>query len=122
MRKVASLLLFLVFCPNPLQAAQPVRAILVFPFENRSSRPDLYWISESFADVLSSRMVQPENYVLDRDERNAACAQIGMPIDTPLTLASEFKVAQTLGADWAVIGDFNTTGQSLTVHTQLLDV
>ena len=122
MRRLASLSLFLLFFPNLHLAAQPVRTVLVFPFENRSSRPDLYWISESFADVLSSRMVQPEHYLLDRDERNAACAQIGMPTDTPLTLASEFKVAQTLGADWAVIGDFNTTGQRLTVHAQLLDV
>lgn len=122
MRKIASLLFCLVFFPNLLPAAQSVRALLVFPFENRSSRPDLYWISESFADVLSSRMARKEIYVLDRDERNAACAQIGMPVDTPLTLASEFKVAQALGADWAVIGDFNTTEQRLTVHAQLMDV
>jgi tetratricopeptide (TPR) repeat protein len=67
-------------------------------------------------------MVRPENYALDRDERNAACVQIGLPIDTPLTLASEFKVAQTVGADWAVVGDFNITEQRLTVHAQLLDV
>jgi tetratricopeptide (TPR) repeat protein len=122
MRKVASLILYLLVCPNLFPAAQSVRAILVFPFENRSLHPDLYWISESFADVLSSRLVQPENYVLDRDERNAAITQMGMPIDTPLTLASEFKVAQTLGADWAILGDFSSTDKQLTVHARLLDV
>ena len=99
-----------------------MRSLLVFPFENLSPRADLNWISESFAQVLSSRLAQPDNYVLDRDERNAAYAQLGMPIDAPLTLASEFKVAQTLGVDWAILGNFNVTDNRLVAHAQLLNV
>ena len=48
--------------------------------------------------------------------------QLGMPIDTPLTLASEFKVAQTLGVDWAILGNFNVTENRMVVHARLLDV
>jgi Flp pilus assembly protein TadD/TolB-like protein len=95
---------------------------LVFPFDNQSPRADLNWISESFAQVLSARLSQADNYVLDRDERNAAYTQVGMPIDAPLTLASEFKVAQTLGVDWAVVGSFNVTDNRLDARAQLLDV
>jgi tetratricopeptide (TPR) repeat protein len=95
---------------------------MVFPFENLSPRADLNWISESFAQVLASRLPQPDNYVLDRDERNAACIQLGMPMDTPLTLASEFKVAETLGVDWAILGNFNVTDNRLVAHAQLLNV
>ncbi len=114
--------MLLLLFPWHLKGWSAVRGILVFPFENQSSRSDLNWISESFAEVLSSRLARPENYVLDRDERNAACAQLGMPIDTPLTLASEFKVAETLGVDWAILGNFNVTDNRLTARAQLLDV
>jgi tetratricopeptide (TPR) repeat protein/TolB-like protein len=99
-----------------------VRSLLVFPFENLSPRADLNWISESFAQVLSSRLSQADNYVLDRDERNAAYVQLGMPFDAPLTLASQFKVVQTLGVDWAIVGNFNVTDDRLVAHAQLLNV
>src|SRR5271166_4984417 len=107
MRRMAVLLLLLCSCPWQLRGSQEVRSLLVFPFENLSPRADLNWISESFAQVLSFRLPQPDNYVLERDERNAAYTQLGMPADVPLTIASEFKVAQTLGVDWAILGDFN---------------
>jgi Flp pilus assembly protein TadD/TolB-like protein len=122
MRRTFGLVLLLLFCPWQLRGSSEVRSLLVFPFENLSPRADLNWISESFAQVLSSRLPQPDNYVLDRDERNAAYTQLGLPVDAPLTLASEFKVAQTLGVDWAVLGHFNVTGNRLEVSAQLLDV
>jgi tetratricopeptide (TPR) repeat protein len=121
MRKALALICLL-FLPLELRASPEIRAILVFPFENLSPRVDLNWISESFAQTLSSRLVGPENYVLDRDERNAADLQLGMPPDAPLTLASEYKVAQTLGVDWAVVGSFKVEGNSLSARAQLLDV
>jgi tetratricopeptide (TPR) repeat protein len=122
MRRTVVLLSLILFCPWQLHGSSEVRSLLVFPFENLSPRSDLNWISESFAQVLSSRLSRPDNYVLDRDERNAAYAQLGMPADAPLTLASEFKVAQTLGVDWAILGNFNVTDNSLVARAQLLDV
>jgi tetratricopeptide (TPR) repeat protein/TolB-like protein len=122
MRRLAVIFLLLLCCPGRLRASSEVRSLLVFPFENLSPRADLNWISESFAQVLSTRLQQPDNYVLDRDERNAAYVQLGMPMDAPLTLASEYKVAQTLGVDWAIMGDFNVTDRLLVAHAQLLNV
>jgi len=122
MRRTVGFLLLLLFCPGQLRGSSEVRSLLVFPFENLSPRADLNWISESFAQVLSSRLPQPDNYVLERDERNAAYTQLGMPADAPLTLASEFKVAETLGVDWAILGNFNFTDNRLVAHAQLLDV
>jgi len=122
MRRVAGLLLLMVCCPWRLGASSQVRSLLVFPFENLSPRADLNWISESFSQILSSRLLQADNYVLDRDERNAAYTQVGMPVDTPLTLASEFKVAQTLGVDWAIVGNFSVTDNRLIARAQVLDL
>jgi len=115
-------LVLLLLVPCVLGAASEVRTVLVFPFENQGSRSDLNWISESFADILSSRLAGPQTYVLGRDERNAAYLQLGIPADTPLTLASEYKVAQTLGVDWAVVGSFEVAGDRLGARTLLLDV
>jgi tetratricopeptide (TPR) repeat protein len=121
MRKALGILLLLL-APLDLRGSGEVRTILVFPFENQSSRPDLNWISESFPVMLSSRLARPENYTLGREERDAACLQLGLSPETPLTLASEFRVAQTLGADWAIVGSFNVQGDLLTARAQLLDM
>ena len=122
MPRTIGLLLLLLFCPWQLHGSSEVKSLLVFPFENLSPRGDLNWMSESFAQVLSSRLPQPDNYVLDRDERNAAYAQMELPDDAPLTLASQFKVAQTLGVDWAILGNFDLRDNRLVARAQLLDV
>jgi tetratricopeptide (TPR) repeat protein len=121
MRKALRLLLLLLI-PWRVAAASEVHAVLVFPFENRSGRADLNWVSESFAETLSSRLSGPGFYVLERAERNAACDQLGIPADTPLTVASEYEVAQTLGVDWAVLGKFDVEQSALTASARLLDL
>jgi tetratricopeptide (TPR) repeat protein len=104
-------------------ATQPeTRTILVFPFQNLSPRPDLNWISEGFAEVVSSRLAGPNRYVLGREERTAAYEETGLPPAAPLTLASEYKVAETLGVDWAIVGNFVLQGDRLTARAQLLEM
>ncbi|SPE31411.1 putative Tetratricopeptide repeat protein [Acidobacteriia bacterium SbA2] len=121
MRKILQLFLLLLGSWQ-IAAASEVHAVLVFPFENRSTRADLNWVSESFAETIASRLSGPDFYVLNRTERDVACTQLGIPSDTPLTVASEFKVAQTLGADWVVFGRFNVEGAGLTATARLLDL
>lgn len=121
MRKTLRVLLLLL-APLNLRGSAEVHTILVFPFENLSSRPDLNWISEGFPVMFSSRLARPENYVLGREERNAACLQLGLSPETPLTLASEVKVTQTLGADWVIVGSFDVVGDRLTARAQLLEM
>lgn len=112
-------MLLLVACP--LQGAATARTILVFPFANQSHQANLNWISEGFAAFLSSRLAASDRYVLGRDERNAAYAQLELAPATPLTLASVYKVAETLGVDWAVVGSFAVAGDNLTAQARLLD-
>ena len=104
------------------EAAPETRTVLVFPFENRSARPDLDWLSEGFSEVISARLGGPSRYVLDRDERIAAYDELGVPADTALTLATDFKVAETLGVDWAVMGNFTVQADRLTARARLLDM
>jgi tetratricopeptide (TPR) repeat protein len=117
-----SLAVFFLLAAANLRAAGQPHTVLVFPFENRSARPELQWISESFADVVSSRLSASDRYVVARQERNAAFEQMEIPPGAPLTLASKYKLAETLGADWAVLGRFTVDGDRLTARAQLLDV
>jgi tetratricopeptide (TPR) repeat protein len=111
----------LLLLTSPLYGASTARTVLVFPFANQSNRTDLSWISEGIASILSARLAAPERYVLGREERDAAYAQIELAPGTPLTLASDYKVAETLGVDWAVVGSFDVVGHRLTSRAQLLD-
>ncbi|HEV2500395.1 MAG TPA: tetratricopeptide repeat protein [Terriglobia bacterium] len=122
MKRVIAILLLLFIIAPVLAAAPQTRTILVFPFENRSTSADLGWISEAFAQLLSTRLEGRGRFVLSRDERNVAYKQLNIPSDTPLALASEYEIAQTLGVDWVVVGSFKVTGQELSVDEQLLDV
>lgn len=96
--------------------------VLIFPFENQSQRSDLNWMAEGFADILSTRLAGQNWYALGKAERDGAYTQLGIPLGSPLSLASEYKVAETLGVDWAVVGDFRVDGQRLTAQIQLLDM
>jgi tetratricopeptide (TPR) repeat protein len=120
-RTLATLVLLLPLACGA-KGALPTRTILVFPFENQSARQDLGWISEGFAEILSSRLAAPERYVLGREERNEAYERLGVPSGTPLTLASEYKIAETLGVEWAVVGSFAVEGDRLTARAQLLNI
>ncbi len=113
---------FLLLAAANLRAASETRTVVVFPFENQSARPELNWISESFAEVITSRLSGGDRYGVSRRERNAACDRLGIPSETPLTLASKYKVAEALDADWAVLGSFDVQGERLTARTRLLDL
>ncbi len=104
-----------------LDAAAP-RIILVFPLENMSGNANLGWMSEGIADLLATRLASPTRYVIQRSERDTAYQQLGLPLETPLTLASEYKVSQTLGATIAVVGHFTVVGGQLTTQVQWLNI
>jgi len=67
-------------------------------------------------------LAEPTRYVLGREERNAAYEEVGVPPGVALTLATKYKVAETLGVDWAVLGDFTVEGNRLAARIQLLDM
>lgn len=120
--QLAALLIALLGSGLQALSASAPRLILVFPLENLSSRPNVGWLSEGIADLIGERLKSPSNYVLSRPERNRAFEQLGFPPDTPLTLASEYKIAETMGVQEAIIGSFKITGQILTTRAQVLNV
>jgi tetratricopeptide (TPR) repeat protein len=120
-RKCIGFIILLLFVCVGLEAAPP-RVILVFPLENMSGNPSVGWMSEGIAELIGSRLASPARYVLQRSERSDAYEQLGLPLDTPLTLASEYKVARVLGATTAVMGHFTVVDGQLTIRAQWLDI
>jgi tetratricopeptide (TPR) repeat protein/TolB-like protein len=120
-QKCIGLFIFLLFACVGLEAAPP-RVILVFPLENMSGNSNLGWMSEGIAELIATRLASPSRYVLQRSERNDADEQLGLSSETPLTLASDYKVARTLGATVAVVGRFEVSGDQLTTHVQWLNI
>lgn len=118
---LGSLLLLLLLACEGLYAASP-KVILVFPLENMSGNPNLGWMSEGIADLLASRLDSPTRYVIQRSQRDTAYEQLGLPLETPLTLASEYKVAQTLGANIAIVGHFTVVNNHLTTDVQWFNI
>ncbi|HEX5413984.1 MAG TPA: tetratricopeptide repeat protein [Terriglobia bacterium] len=120
-QKCIALLAFLLFAGAGLSAAPP-KVILAFPIENLSGNPSLGWMSEGLAELVGTRLSSSSRCVLERKERNEAYEQLGLPLGTSLSLASEYKVARLLGATVAVVGHFTLAGDQLTTQVQWLDV
>ncbi len=117
-------LVFLLACLAAIEAsASPTpRTILVLPFESKNPRADIAWLSESFADTLSSRLAGNGRVALGRTERDLAYHDAGLPLGIPITRASALKVAQSLGANWLVTGTFTVNGTNLKATSILIDV
>ena len=118
--RLAPSVLLLILAAAICEATTP-RTIVVLPFENQSNRADLNWMSEGFAEFLCSRLASSDRYVLGREERDAAYAQLELSAQGPISLASAYKVAEVLGVDWAVLGSFRVEGTNLTAEARLLD-
>ena len=104
------------------ESALPIQSVVVFPFENQSGRTELNWISESFAEVLQARLSSPGRFSFSREERQAGHDLVGLPAGASLTLASLYKVAETLDADWAVTGSWVGPTEGLYAVRDLADL
>ena len=128
---VSSLLaiLFLAALPASASRSQNVdsgapagRVVLVLPFDNRSGQPDLAWIGESFPDTLNQRLNSAGFLTISRDDRQYALDHLGFPTDFRPTRATTIRIAQTLDANYVIIGSYNVANGRISVQTQVLEV
>ena len=128
MQKLA--LLFLLALPALLQARAQAQAdsketgrvVLVLPFDNRSGNPNLAWIGDSFPDTLNQRLGSASFLTISRDDRQYALDHLGLPSDFRPTRATTIRIAQTLDADYVIVGSFNVTNNRIQVQAQVLEV
>ena len=103
-------------------AANRNKILLVLPFDNRTGQPSLEWMREAAADLLSSRFASAGFAPMSRADRMYALDHLGLPEGFQPSRASALKLAQTLDADFIVVGSFKMDGGDLVAEGQLVDV
>jgi tetratricopeptide (TPR) repeat protein len=120
------LLVVALFFPSGILAQSPGgtpgRLVLVLPFDNRTNQPNLDWISEAVPEILNRRFVSAGFMPIGRDDRLYALDHLGLPATFQPSRASAIRLAQTLDADYVIVGSFSTSGARFQAKAQILKV
>ena len=98
------------------------RVLLVLPFDNRTGQPNLEWLREAAAEILSTRFASAGFQPTSRADRMYALDHLGLPQGFQPSRASSLKLAQTLDADSIVVGSYTTDGSGIVAEATLVDV
>ena len=98
------------------------RLVLVLPFDNRSGQSNLGWIGDSFPYTLDQRLTSVGFLTIGRDDRQYALEHLGLPSDFRPSRATTIRIAQTLDADYVVVGSYNVENGRIQVQAQILEV
>jgi len=108
---------------SPADIRQPGgRLVLVLPFDNRSGQTALNWIGDSFPYTLDQRLTSAGFLTIGRDDRLYALEHLGLPDDFRPSRATTIRIAQTLDADFVIVGSFNVEAGRIAVQAQVLEV
>ncbi len=91
-----------------IRAAQPA-SVLVLPFHNESQYPDLTWVGEAVAEVLSGEFSTANQIVLDRDARADALHRLSLRRDAEWTKASLIRLGESIDVDYLCYGSYDAT-------------
>jgi tetratricopeptide (TPR) repeat protein len=109
--------------PNPAQTRDTGgRLVLVLPFDNRSGQSNLSWIGDSVPDTLNQRLNSAGFLTITRDDRLFALDHLGLPADFKPTRATTIRMAQTLDADYVVVGSYTVNDGRIALQAQTLSV
>jgi tetratricopeptide (TPR) repeat protein len=98
------------------------RLLLVLPFENRTGQANLDWISEAVPEIFNQRLASAGFMPISRLDRQYALDHLGLPVNFHPSRATAIRIAQTLDADYIVVGSYALQGQRFTTNAQILDV
>jgi len=109
---------------TPAAGTSPVagRLVLVLPFDNRSGQGNLAWIGDSFPDTLNQRLASAGFLAISRDDRQYALDHLGLPTDFKPSRATTIRIAQTLDADFVIVGSYTLSNGRISVQAQVLEV
>src|ERR1700753_2596028 len=89
------------------------RVVLVLPFDNRTGQTNLAWIGDSFPDTLNQRLSSANFLTISRDDRQFAFDHLGLPIDFNPTRATTIQIAETLDADYVIVGSYTVNNNRI---------
>lgn len=98
------------------------RLILVLPFDNHTGQQSLAWIGASFPDTLNQRLTSAGFLPISHDDLQYALDHLGLPPDFRPTRATTIRIAQTLDANYVIVGSYNVTNGRISAQAQVLNV
>ncbi len=98
------------------------RVVLVLPFDNRSGQTALAWVGDSFPDTLNQRLTSAGFLTITREDRQYALDHLGLPTDFKPSRATTIRIAQTLDADFVIVGSYTVANGRIAVQAQVLEV
>jgi tetratricopeptide (TPR) repeat protein len=98
------------------------RVVLVLPFDNRSGQNNIDWIGESFANTLNARLRSGGFLTISRDDRVYALDHLGLPTGLRPSRATTIRIAQTLDAQFVIVGNYTLKDGNVTAQAQVLAV
>jgi tetratricopeptide (TPR) repeat protein len=98
------------------------RVVLVLPFDNRTGQTNLAWIGDSFPDTLNQRLTSAGFLTITRDDRQYALDHLGLPVDFRPSRATTIRIAQTLDADFVIVGSYTFNSGRIAAQAQVLEV
>ena len=98
------------------------RLLLVLPFENNSTQPNLDWIRDAVPEILNRRLASAGFMPIGRDDRLYALDHLGLPESFRPSRASAIRLAQTLDANYVIVGSFSVDGSRFSAIAQILDI
>jgi tetratricopeptide (TPR) repeat protein len=103
-------------------ASDKGRILLVLPFDNRTGQPNLEWMREAAAEILSARFRSAGFAPMSRADRMYALDHLGLPQGFHPSRASSLKLAETLDADSIIVGSYVTDGSGIVAEARVVDV
>ena len=108
---------------DPPAGAEPQgRLLLVLPFENHTSQPNLDWIGEGASNILNRRLDSAGFLTIGRGDRLYALDRLGLPQSFQPSHATTIRIAQTLDADSVILGFYTLSGERFTASAQILNI
>jgi tetratricopeptide (TPR) repeat protein len=96
--------------------------VLVLPFDNRSGQANLAWIGDSFPDTLNQRLTSAGFLTISPEDRQYALDHLGLPVDFKPSRATTIRIAQTLDANFVIVGSYTVNNSRIAVQAQVLEV
>jgi tetratricopeptide (TPR) repeat protein len=108
--------------PSTQEALAHGQLLLVLPFENQGAQPTLDWIGAAVPEILNRRLASAGFLPISRGDRAYALDHLGLPPDFRPTHASTLRLAQSLDADYVVLGTYRVDGSHITATARVLDI
>ena len=107
---------------DPETADANGHVVLVLPFDNRTGQANLAWVGDSFPDTLNQRLSSAGFLTISRDDRQFALDHLGLPVDFRPSRATTIRIAETLDANYVIVGSYIVDNSRIAVQAQVLEV